>query len=233
MSLFVLRSIRAVLRRHSGRRGMDTGRAASLTPLCANFGYGRGTPIDRYYIERFLAGHAPDIQGHVLEIKDDVYSCRFGAGRVTQIDVLDVDRTNERATMFGDLTAEETLPEATFDCIILTQTIQFLFDLPAAVAHLRKALVPNGVLLITAPGISPLERGKSGKDWCWSLTETSLRKLLTKDFGERNVEVAAYGNLFAATAFLHGAALEDVSRSKLDPIDPAYPIVVTARAVAS
>ncbi len=42
------------------------------------FGYDRGLPIDRYYIERFLANNASDIRGHVMEIADNIYMRRFG-----------------------------------------------------------------------------------------------------------------------------------------------------------
>ena len=43
------------LRRAHGRLAMSVGRVRSADPLCKGFGYSRGTPIDRYYIERFLA----------------------------------------------------------------------------------------------------------------------------------------------------------------------------------
>src|SRR4029453_14668409 len=38
-------------------------------PLSNDFGYDRGTPVDRYYIERFLARHQSDVKGRVLEVK--------------------------------------------------------------------------------------------------------------------------------------------------------------------
>ena len=44
------------------------GHLRRLTPFNRRWGYVRGLPVDRYYIENFLAGHAQDIHGHVLEI---------------------------------------------------------------------------------------------------------------------------------------------------------------------
>jgi hypothetical protein len=38
-----------------------------------------GTPVDRYYIERFQSEHAERIRGNVLEVKDASYTRRFGA----------------------------------------------------------------------------------------------------------------------------------------------------------
>jgi len=51
---------------------------ASTEPLSRAFGYDRGTPVGRYYIETFLAHRSSDIRGRVLEIGEDAYSRRFG-----------------------------------------------------------------------------------------------------------------------------------------------------------
>lgn len=50
-------------------------------------------------------------------------------------------------------------------------------------------------------------------------------------FGSQNVVVEAFGNVFAATAFLQGVAVEEVDCAKLDDYDEAYPITVAVRAL--
>src|SRR3954468_17948301 len=94
----VVRSVvpRAVLRRvrpgsvpAPGR--VDFGDFRRTRPLSAHFGFERGRPIDRFYVERFLADNAEAIRGRVLEIGDATYTHRFGGNRVTQSDVLHVD----------------------------------------------------------------------------------------------------------------------------------------------
>lgn len=45
------------------------------------YGYDRGTPIERYHIERFLSEHAQRIRGSLLEVKEARYTRRFGRGR--------------------------------------------------------------------------------------------------------------------------------------------------------
>src|SRR5215210_988934 len=60
-----------------------------LEPLTRSFGYDRGQPIDRYYIEKFLSQYAGDISGRVVEIGDDRYTRQFGGERVIISDVLD------------------------------------------------------------------------------------------------------------------------------------------------
>src|ERR687895_460818 len=56
-----------------------------VTPISRNYGFDRGTPIDRHYIERFLTRHAGDVRGRVLEVGDDEYTRRFGGERVDAI----------------------------------------------------------------------------------------------------------------------------------------------------
>ena len=67
-------------------------------PICANFGYSRGSPVDRHYIESFIASHSEDVSGRVLEIKDAGYTRRFGGSRVERSDVLDINTANPAAT---------------------------------------------------------------------------------------------------------------------------------------
>jgi glycosyltransferase involved in cell wall biosynthesis len=200
-----------------------------VKPISREFGYDRGTPIDRYYVELFLRRHANDVQGRALEVGDDSYCRRFGGSRITQQDVLHVS-PGAAATITGDLSQPGLLPEAAFDCMVLTQTLHLIFDMRGAIAEIHRGLRPGGVLLLTVPGISQVDRGEWGDTWFWSLTRQSALRLFAEVFGAANVEVESHGNVFAATAFLQGLALEEVDQSMLDVADPAYPVVVTVRA---
>jgi SAM-dependent methyltransferase len=222
----------APLRRARGGYVMEGGRAASTAPLCREYGYSRGTPIDRHYIEAFLEDHSSDIRGRVLEIGDDTYSRRFGGDRITRQDVLHVHAGHPQATIVGDVGESGVLPKKAFDCIILTQVLHLIFDIERAVEQIHAALRPGGVVLVTVPGISPIHDGPWNDSWYWSLTDIALSRLLSGPFDAAKVTVSSRGNLFAATAFLHGAAVEEVATAKLDLLDPAYPVTVTARAVA-
>src|SRR5215203_4909822 len=71
-------------------------------PISRNYGWERGTPIDRFYIDRFLTRHATDITGRVLEIGDDEYTRGYGADRVTKSDVLHASEGNPSATIVAD-----------------------------------------------------------------------------------------------------------------------------------
>jgi SAM-dependent methyltransferase len=201
-----------------------------IAPISTDFGFDRGTPIDRYYIERFLHQNATLIAGRVLEVGDDAYCRRFGGARVTQQDILHVDPGSPSATIVGDLARAGTLPAGAFDCMVLTQTLHLVFDLRAAVAETYRALKPGGNLLLTVPGISQVDRGTWGETWYWSLTPAAASRLFSDIYGADNVFVEGHGNVFAATAFLQGLAVEEVDTRKLDVYDACYPLVVTVRA---
>jgi SAM-dependent methyltransferase len=203
-----------------------------LTPISRAFGFDRGQPVDRYYIEGFLERHAPDVRGRVLEVGDDSYTRRFGGDQVTRRDVLHVHEGNPNATIVADLARGDAIPSAAFDCVILTQTLHLVYDMHAAAATLRRILAPGGVCLITVPGISQVDVGAWRETWHWSFTTTSLARLLGDAFGAQQVTVEASGNVLAATAFLYGLSATELTRAELDAIDASYPVTVTARAAA-
>jgi GT2 family glycosyltransferase/SAM-dependent methyltransferase len=200
------------------------------TPISTEFGFDRGQPIDRLYIERFLERNAAAIGGRVLEIGDDTYTRRFGGDRVSRVDILHVHGGNPRATIVGDLADPRVLPADAYDCIVLTQTLHLIYDVHAAIRCLHRALAPGGVVLVTVPGISQIDRGEWRGSWLWSFTSESVRRLFTEAFGADGVTVEHYGNVFAATAFLHGLAVAEVPAADLEPIDDVYQLVVAVRA---
>ncbi len=204
----------------------------NVFPVSPDFGFDRGTPVDRYYIEGFLGSRRTDIRGRVLEIGDAAYSRQFGTA-VTAQDVLHVDIGAPEATIAGDMSEKGVLPEGAFDCMIITQTLHLIYDMRAALKQMHDALKPGGVLLLTVPGITGIDRGEWGDTWFWSLTQQSTTRLMAEFFEPGRVEIRAHGNVYAATCFIQGMALEEVDRAKLDHGDASYPIVVTVRAQRS
>jgi hypothetical protein len=202
-----------------------------LTPLSREFGYDRGLPVDRYYIENFLACHRDDIRGRVLEVGDDSYTRRFGGARVSTSDVLHVTDGNPTATIIADLTRADHIPSQVFDCIILTQTLHLIYDVRAAVHTLYRILKPGGVLLATVPGISQLSTDEWADSWYWAFTLRAVQRLFMEIFAPDNLQADAYGNVLAATAFLNGLAVEELRREELDASDPHYQLLITIRAV--
>ena len=209
------------------RRPAFLGTVRRTAPLSRDFGYDRGSPVDRYYIERFLEGRRAAITGRVLEVKDSGYTIRFGSG-VTQADVLDVDAANDQATIVGDLQALDGVGDDTFDCVILTQTLQFVYDLEAAVEHVHRILKPGGTLLATVPSVSRVISVPGEFDDYWRFTPASCRRLFAERFAD--VDVESYGNVLTSAAFLLGLAREELRERELAPVDPDYATLVAVAA---
>ena len=194
-----------------------------LQPVSRLFGFDRGMPLDRYYIEKFLQEHSSCITGDVLEVADDGYTRKFGHDAVPH--VLHIDSSSRKATITGDLSKPETLPEEIADCFICTQTFNFIYDLERAVQGAHR-LLWGGVLLATVSGISQISRYDMDR-WgdYWRFTVLSAERLFSGHF--REVAVKGYGNVFAAKAFLDGLSVEDVNDTGLlDFYDEDYTITI-------
>ena len=210
------------------RRPAWLGSLRRTTPLSDHWGRDRGTPVDRYYIERFLAAERGAIRGRVLEVMNAEYTDRFGAA-VERSDVLDIDSSNASATIVADLAAADDIPSELFDCFVLTQTLQYVYDLEAAVGHAHRILRPGGTLLCTVPTVSRIARRTLETEY-WRLTALTCERLFGDAFADGRVDVRAHGNVLTAVAFLVGMAAEELSSRELDLVDPFFPVLVTVRA---
>jgi SAM-dependent methyltransferase len=203
------------------------------TPVCTRWGGSRGQCVDRYYIEQFLAEQAADIRGHVLEFADDGYTRKYGGAKVTKVDVLHHEEGNPNATIITDLANGEQIPSGAVDCVVCTQVLLMIYDVHAAVRTLYRILKPGGVVLVTAPGVAcKIVRAemRQGSDY-WRFTSLSLRRMFEEVFPLDTVQVKAYGNVLAASAFLYGFATEDLRTKDLDYHDPDYEVLIALRAV--
>jgi methyltransferase family protein len=200
-------------------------------PVSRTFGFERGKPVDRWYIERFLAEHSADVRGRVLEVAESTYTGWYGGDDVTTSDVLYAAEGQPDATVVGDLTTGAGIPEAAYDCFICTQTLQVIYDVRAAVAGTRRLLAPGGVLLATLPGISQISR-EDNRDWgdWWRFTARSAQRLFADVYGEEHVDVRQHGNVRTAAAFLYGLAVEDLDPGELAVVDPDFHLLMTVRA---
>ncbi|MEH1819267.1 MAG: methyltransferase domain-containing protein [Nostoc sp.] len=202
-----------------------------LKPISSCYGFDRGQPIGRYYGENFLARHADDVRGHVLEIGDSPYTRKFGGDRVTKSDVLHLVEGNPETTIIGDLTNAPHIPDNTFDCFILYQTLQLIYDLPAAIKTTYRILKPGGVVLVSIPGIIQIADPSWNDYWCWSFTTASAQQLFAEVFPKDNITIEAFGNVLAAISALQGMAAEELRPEELNYKDPAYTVSITVRAV--
>jgi GT2 family glycosyltransferase/SAM-dependent methyltransferase len=205
------------------------GNLKSLEPASRVWGTDRGQPVDRYFIERFLQDNRRWIRGSALEVKDSGYVLRFGEG-LERVEVVDIAKDNPQVTLVADLSQPKALPANEFHCLVLTQTIQFIYEAEQAARNAFRTLKPGGVVLATLPCVSRLDY-ESGRDGdFWRFTPASARRLFSDVFGAENVVVEAFGNVLTCTAFLQGLASSELSTEELEHHDPYFPLLVTVRA---
>lgn len=206
---------------------IDFGDLRRLTPISVHRGWDRGTPVDRYFINQFVADHQRDIHGAVLEFEDDLYMAQY-ADHITQRDVVNLT-ADPKATIIADIVSAPQIPSDSYDCVISTQVLQYVTDVNSAIQTMHRILKPGGVLLCSFPGIAPLDK----PDLAWNdqqhLTSYLARRVFPALFS--SADVVFHGNVLLATAFFYGIAAEELTPAEKEHADPMVEIVVTVRAV--
>lgn len=201
-------------------------------PVSDKFGFDRGTPIDRYYIESFLKSNAAHIKGEVLEIAEDTYTKKFATSEVNS-QILHFDKSNPKATVIGDLCNLSTLTENSVDCFICTQTFNFIYNFKDAIKGSHYILKPGGTLLATLACMSPISKYDAER-WgdYWRFTPQSAHKVFSEIFSENKIEVVPLGNSAAAALFMKGYAQEDLEGNvDLKVNDELFPLIIGIKAV--
>jgi SAM-dependent methyltransferase len=209
---------------------INWGNLRKVTPVSRNYGFDRGTPVDRYYIEKFLEENEADIKGSVLEIKERCYTKFFGESKVSCSDILDFNTCNKSATIYADLRYTKALPKKKYDCIILTQTLHWIDNYDAVIKNLHGMLNKNGILLCTLPSVSRIDYDVGEEGDFWRFTKASARYIFKKHFAEDKLQIKAYGNVFIDICFLKGVSVEEISTDELDYYDKYFPLIVCVRA---
>lgn len=199
-----------------------------LWPISDVFGFDRGQPIDRYYIETFLSENSSFIQGTVLEVADREYTIKYGKN-VKQSITTHVTHNDDSSSRLLNLETGEGVETGVADCFILTQTLPFIFDVRAAAANVIRLLKNDGVALVTVSGISQISRYDMDR-WghYWSFTSASLRKLFEDCRDVEYVKIKTYGNVKTAVAGLYGLAVEDMVQGDIMYQDDDYQQIIAA-----
>ncbi|MGQ3685780.1 MAG: glycosyltransferase family 2 protein [Candidatus Loosdrechtia sp.] len=203
-----------------------------LAPLSDDSDCKKDDSIDRYYIESFFANNASDIYGNVLEIGREDYALRFGKTEAKKIETLHLYDANSvvRENVINPSNADH-VPSDAYDCIIVPQELQAIYEIKDALVTLHRILKPGGVLLATLPGISKKGKDEQSKRRLWSFTTLSARRLFEEVFPVFHLTVESFGNVLASVALMHGLKATDLKPEELVYNDPQYQILITVRAV--
>jgi SAM-dependent methyltransferase len=195
----------------------------SVHPLDRHYGMGRGVPIARTYINRYMSAIADRVHGKVLEFGVPTYAAAFDCA----LETISID-ASEQPTVLMDICdpAVVRFKGGAYDFIICTSVLHLVSDPRLAVANLHELLKPGGTLVVAEKMISIVDPWLSAIDK-WRFTPTGLRALLS---GFADVTVEAFGNLYTMCAYLSGMAAHEVAPEMLDFHDPSYPIISIASA---
>lgn len=198
-------------------------------PVSRQFGTERGTPVDRYYIDKFLESHSELISGDVLEIEDNTYTERFGKERVVRSIVMDVNAQGSHISFNGNLETGEGIRDEIADCFILTQTLMYIFDLKKAAHSISRTLKAGGTALVTCSGISQNSIRCMDHYGCYfNFNKDVFVKMFADETSMRVVEAGSYGNVKTVSAHLNGLCCEDLTENDFIPNDRYYPLIVYA-----
>ena len=201
------------------------GNLRRVEPFSRVFGFDRGTPVDRFYMERFLEANRPVITGRVLEVQVSSYTRTYGHA-VEAAHTVDIN-PEWRATYTCDLADAAQIPSDSYDCVLASNTLQHVEDLPAVLRTLLRVVKSGGHVLASAPMLLPLI--PDGEDM-WRLSPAGWRRTLAREWAGCDISVEGHGNALAAIAAMHGLALEELSGDELSAHDPRYPVLVTIKA---
>lgn len=208
-------------------RGLPVPRWGNLrrtAPFSSTFGFDRGTPVDRYYLEQFFGACRDDVRGDVLEIQSSSYTRRFGRD-VVRADTIDIN-PRFQATYTCDLAKSAGLvPSNAYDCFLLPNTMTLLRDLDGCLREALRIVRPGGTILGSAPALGQED---AGGDY-WRLTERGWQEVAARVWPGCEVATFAFGNCLAATAAIQGLAHEELTRAELDVRDPRFPVLIGIR----
>lgn len=197
-----------------------------------DMGCDRGTPIDRFYIEKFLTQSQKYIIGNIMEIGDNAYTLKFGKNISTSyILTADAEKCDcvESKVIHGDLQTGVGCEKDFLDCFILTQTLPFIYDVESAAKNIISMLRKDGVALITVSGISMISKYDDSR-WghYWGFTTTSLKRLFDKISEVKAIQIQTWGNPKTAAAFLYGLSVEDLAKADFLVDDTLVPVMISA-----
>ena len=198
-----------------------------LDPISDVFGYDRADQsVYRYYIDKFVHRHSNKISGNVLEVGDRVYMNRYPQ-HINKSTIIHYQEKKGENSFVGDLTQLEDLPADEFNCFVCTQTFNFIYDFEAAIRGSHYLLRKDGYLLATVSGIQQISKYDASR-WgdYWRFTQQACLKSFSGVFGEENVEVASYGNVFTCVAGLEGLSSSELTVEELDYHDPSYEMII-------
>ena len=201
----------------------------SIKIYSEKFGFDRGTPIDRYYINTFLENlKLENSFNRSLEFGEIHYSDRF---KVKEKYFLSHPAYETRAIsskqISFDLNSAHNYDGIKFDLILSTNVINFTKNPFVSIKHHMDMLNSGGTLVLTASASMPISKFDAER-WgdYWRIAPDGLNQLLRTLNCEYDIH--SFGSFVTSIAFLCGLSAEEVDPLDLNENDDRYPIIVVS-----
>ncbi|MEH2313098.1 MAG: methyltransferase domain-containing protein [Nostoc sp.] len=197
---------------------IDWGDLKKTVPICQAFGLTRGTPVDRYYLSKFLKEIQTQIGGNILEIggtpKDkDFYQINPG----TSYQILNLE-PGPGVDIVGDVHDVSVIKPESFDSVIIFNVLEHCYAPWIAVENIHTWLKPGGKCFAMVP--SAIRVHATPVDYWRPLPDAFA--WMYKNFSQHKLYV--YGNPSTVIASYHGIAVEELTSEELDAYHPDYPV---------
>ena len=192
-------------------------------PINQDYGWSKGTPIGRYYLNSYMRDFSKNISGLVLEFGQPTYAqncdCTY--------EIIDIDPTNFKANIHGDICSPTIGEEydSRYDVIICTAVLQYVTDPQMAVVNMRNMLKEGGALILAQQALSRVDPGVPAGTDRWRFTQHGIAQMME---GFELLDIHHYGNVYAVCAYMLGLPAEKVDIDKLAFADPFHPVITVA-----
>lgn len=196
---------------------IDFGDLKRKLPFCPRFGHFRGTPIDRYYLDRFIDEIRSEVKGATLEIggnrnNRDLY--KF----TNTTSYLAMDLAGEGLDIAGDAHDPGVVEEASLDTVVLFNVLEHCERPWVVVDNIYNWLKPGGHVFCMVPNAQRVHRVP--QDY-WRILPDAMNSIFAR-FPRRKPYI--YGNPLTTLASHYGIAAEELSREELDYYNENYPV---------
>ncbi len=190
--------------------------ARNILPVGTDFGWSRGTPIGRFYVNNFVAEKAQGLGGVILEFGEARYRDYFKD--VEQYKVVDVV-AGPNVDFVCDIHDVSSMPQTFFDVIVCTQVLEHVERPEYALRELRKLLKKDGRLICTVPFLAHIHYVPT--DY-YRFSIDAITSALSRA-GFEVLDARNSGNALVTIGSLLGFSAQDFSSSEMAVVDNLYP----------
>jgi SAM-dependent methyltransferase len=198
--------------------GIDFGDFKREEPFCPQYGNLRGTAIDRYYLNKFVAEIRSEVKGITLEIGGSKANRElYNFTNTTSYLTMDVIK-GEGLDIVADAHDPKAVDEASLDSIVLFNVLEHCERPWVVVDNIYQWLKPSGQVFCLVPNAQRVHRYP--RDY-WRILPDAMNSLFAR-FPKRKLYV--YGNPLTTLAAYYGIASDELSHEELDYYNENYPV---------